>query len=119
MVNLENRYIMDPRASGESHDLQGEQSSFTHPRLNTSKTSMKPLSLFLGVAAASLALAAPVCDAHTLTKTDKRAPKFKFVGVNESGAEFGKDSLPGRLGEHYTWPAKSSIDVRRCFANYA
>ncbi|TDL27839.1 glycoside hydrolase [Rickenella mellea] len=35
--------------------------------------------------------------------------KFKFFGVNESGAEFGS-AIPGVLGKDYTWPSPSSID---------
>lgn len=72
---------------------------------------MKLLNLLLGAVATSSALAAPASVAPTLTTKEKRAGKFKFVGVNQSGAEFGKDTLPGQLGKHYTWPAKSSIDV--------
>ena len=60
---------------------------------------MKFLNILLGVAAAGSALAAPTCDAPTSTTK------------NKSGAEFGKDSLPGQLNRHYIWPAKSSIDV--------
>jgi endoglucanase len=74
---------------------------------------MKFLNILLGTAAAGSALAAPTCDAPTPTK-DKRAGKFKYVGVNQSGAEFGKDTLPGQLGKHYTWPVKSTIDVSCC-----
>ncbi|KAF5367509.1 hypothetical protein D9758_003765 [Tetrapyrgos nigripes] len=36
--------------------------------------------------------------------------KFKFFGVNQSGAEFGNTVIPGTLGKDYTWPAPSSID---------
>lgn len=72
---------------------------------------MKFLNILLGIAAAGSALAAPICDAPTSTTKNKRATKFQFVGVNQSGAEFGKDSLPGQLNRHYIWPAKSSIDV--------
>jgi endoglucanase len=36
--------------------------------------------------------------------------KFKFLGVNESGAEFGNTAWPGVLGTDYTWPSPSSID---------
>ncbi|KAI0747325.1 endoglucanase [Irpex lacteus] len=36
--------------------------------------------------------------------------KFKFFGVNESGAEFGNNVIPGTLGTDYTWPSPSSID---------
>lgn len=71
---------------------------------------MKFLNILLGAAAAGSALAAPSGPAATPTK-DKRVSKFKFVGVNQSGAEFGKDTLPGQLGKHYTWPVKSTIDV--------
>ncbi|KAF9565260.1 endoglucanase [Agrocybe pediades] len=36
--------------------------------------------------------------------------KFKYFGVNESGAEFGDTAIPGVLGTDYTWPSPSSID---------
>ncbi|RXW25592.1 hypothetical protein EST38_g213 [Candolleomyces aberdarensis] len=36
--------------------------------------------------------------------------KFQFFGVNQSGAEFGENVIPGVLGTHYTWPSPSSID---------
>ncbi|KAG6817671.1 hypothetical protein H0H87_005429 [Tephrocybe sp. NHM501043] len=36
--------------------------------------------------------------------------KFKYFGVNESGAEFGQTKIPGVLGTDYIWPATSSID---------
>ncbi|GAB1318273.1 cellulase [Madurella fahalii] len=73
---------------------------------------MKLLNILLSTVAASSALAAPAGDMPTpTTKTDKRATKFQFVGVNQSGGEFGKDTLPGQLGKHYTWPVRSSIDT--------
>ncbi|GLB40406.1 putative cellulase (glycosyl hydrolase family 5) [Lyophyllum shimeji] len=36
--------------------------------------------------------------------------KFKYFGVNQSGAEFGNTKIPGVLGTDYTWPSPSSID---------
>ncbi|KAI0077311.1 endoglucanase [Panus rudis PR-1116 ss-1] len=36
--------------------------------------------------------------------------KFKYFGVNESGAEFGNNVVPGTLGTDYTWPSPSSVD---------
>lgn len=36
--------------------------------------------------------------------------KFKFFGVNESGAEFGNTAWPGTWGKDFTFPAPSSID---------
>ncbi|KAF5327667.1 hypothetical protein D9619_004868 [Psilocybe cf. subviscida] len=36
--------------------------------------------------------------------------KFRFFGVNEAGAEFGDNKIPGILGTDYTWPSPSSID---------
>ncbi|PPQ70301.1 hypothetical protein CVT26_014586 [Gymnopilus dilepis] len=36
--------------------------------------------------------------------------KFKFFGVNESGAEFGNTAIPGQLNKDYTFPSPSSID---------
>ncbi len=76
---------------------------------------MKFVNILLGAVAAGSAVAAPACDAVSAPK-EKRASKFKYVGVNQSGAEFGKDTLPGQLGKHYTWPVKSSIDVSFLFA---
>ncbi|EGX49194.1 hypothetical protein TWF173_007046 [Orbilia oligospora] len=51
----------------------------------------------------------------TRTTTPSASPttgtkKFEYVGVNESGAEFGENTIPGVLGTHYTWPSPSSID---------
>ncbi|KAJ6576546.1 endoglucanase [Mycena vulgaris] len=36
--------------------------------------------------------------------------KFKFFGVNQSGAEFGNTNWPGTWGKDFTFPAPSSID---------
>jgi hypothetical protein len=72
---------------------------------------MKFLNFRLGAEAAVSALAAPAGDALTTFRTQKRASKFQFVGINEDGAEFGKDTLPGQLGRYYIWPSKYSIDV--------
>ncbi|KAG9004811.1 hypothetical protein FRB94_002060 [Tulasnella sp. JGI-2019a] len=42
--------------------------------------------------------------------TSTGTQKFKYFGVNESGAEFGNTAWPGVLGTDYIWPAPSSID---------
>ncbi|KAF3939985.1 Endoglucanase [Dactylella cylindrospora] len=44
------------------------------------------------------------------TPSPSGTKKFQFVGVNEAGAEFGENVIPGTLGTHYTWPSPSSID---------
>ncbi|KAK6336087.1 hypothetical protein TWF696_001655 [Orbilia brochopaga] len=47
------------------------------------------------------------------TTTPSASPtsgKFTYVGVNEAGAEFGNNAIPGTLGKDYTWPSPSSID---------
>ncbi|KAL3422261.1 cellulase [Phlyctema vagabunda] len=54
---------------------------------------------------AALAAAAPT------TQKSKRASKLEFFGVNESGAEFGNQNIPGTLGTDYTWPVTSTIDT--------
>ncbi|THV07369.1 endoglucanase [Dendrothele bispora CBS 962.96] len=36
--------------------------------------------------------------------------KFRFFGVNQSGAEFGQTVIPGTYNKDYIWPAPSSID---------
>ncbi|TVY20491.1 putative endo-beta-1,4-glucanase B [Lachnellula arida] len=63
-------------------------------------------SMLLVASTAVLAVAAPA------TEKQKRAlKKFKFFGVNESGAEFGNTAIPGELGKDYTWPLTSTIDT--------
>lgn len=37
--------------------------------------------------------------------------KFKWFGVNQSGAEFGEGTLPGLWGKHFIFPSTSSIQV--------
>lgn len=54
--------------------------------------------LLLVASTAVLAVAAP-----SLEKS-KRAKKFQWFGVNESGAEFGNAALPGQLNKDYVWP---------------
>lgn len=54
---------------------------------------------------AALALAAPS------TQKTKRAGKFQFFGVNESGPEFGEKVFPGTYGKEYIWPTLSTIDT--------
>lgn len=78
---------------------------------------MRFLEVLLSAAAVCSVLAAPAQDVATPTTTttkEKRQSKFKFTGINESGAEFGQGSIPGQLNKDYTWPAKSTIDVRGC-----
>ena len=73
---------------------------------------MRLLDLLVGASALASAVAAPAADTPTpTTKGEKRDTKFDFVGINESGAEFGNKNLPGRLGKDYTWPVHSAIDV--------
>lgn len=38
--------------------------------------------------------------------------KFKWFGVNQSGAEFGKDIYPGKWGTEFTFPSNSALQVR-------
>ncbi|KAJ0336709.1 hypothetical protein COL922a_007647 [Colletotrichum nupharicola] len=70
---------------------------------------MKFSNLALGAASVASVLAAPV-DGSAKTK---RAGKFTFTGVNESGGEFGQANLPGQLGKDYTWPNKTAMDTLR------
>jgi len=56
-------------------------------------------SVLLTASTAVLAVAAPA------TEKKKRAPShLQWFGVNESGAEFGQTTLPGKLDKDYTFP---------------
>lgn len=61
-------------------------------------------SLLVAASAASFAFAAP-------QKLAKRAGKMQWVGVNESGPEFGDGKFPGLYGKDYIWPTLSTYDT--------
>ncbi|KAI1807730.1 glycoside hydrolase family 5 protein [Daldinia bambusicola] len=58
-----------------------------------------------------LVAAATVSAVAVPTQTKKRASAFQFTGVSESGAEFGNQAIPGRLGKDYTWPDHNAIST--------
>ena len=64
-------------------------------------------SLLFAAGSASVVLSQP------LTRLDQRAAsssgKLQFVGINESGPEFGESNIAGRLGTDYTWPDLGSV----------
>ncbi|KAH8884899.1 glycoside hydrolase family 5 protein [Thozetella sp. PMI_491] len=72
---------------------------------------MRFFDLWLGALAVGTAVAAPASHSSASSSVSKRASKFKWAGINESGAEFGNKNLPGRLGKDYTWPVHSAIDT--------
>lgn len=41
----------------------------------------------------------------------KRATRLKFVGVNESGPEFGDGKFPGLYQTDYIWPTLGTYDA--------
>lgn len=66
---------------------------------------MRLVTLLANAGLAALAFAAP-------SQHKKRGSKLRFFGVNESGAEFGNQNLPGVYGTDYTWYNLSTYDVR-------
>ncbi|KAK7050930.1 hypothetical protein VNI00_005042 [Paramarasmius palmivorus] len=70
------------------------------------------------VAASPAVVASGTTEAQTrtvtapapLASTCSNARKFTYFGVNQSGAEFGNNKIPGVKGTDYIWPAPSSID---------
>ena len=62
-------------------------------------------SLLVAASTAVLVVAAPSMEKK------KRVSKFRWFGVNESGAEFGNTAIPGELGKDYTWPVEQVHDI--------
>jgi hypothetical protein len=48
----------------------------------------------------------------TATSEPTGTGEFEFLGINESGPEFGESKIPGTLNTDYVWPTLSTIDVR-------
>ncbi|KAF9886713.1 hypothetical protein FE257_011227 [Aspergillus nanangensis] len=59
------------------------------------------------------ASAAGLVHAYPRREVKKRETGFTWVGVNESGGEFGESNIPGTLGTDYTWPDTSKIQTLR------
>ncbi|KAG8858929.1 hypothetical protein FRB96_004749 [Tulasnella sp. 330] len=72
----------------------------------TSTTSTKATTTTTSTTSTTSTKATTTSTAASPTGTQK----FKYFGVNESGAEFGNTAWPGVLGTDYIWPAPSSID---------
>ncbi|KOS45846.1 hypothetical protein ACN38_g3214 [Penicillium nordicum] len=76
---------------------------------------MKFTTIVLAASAATVACAYPQGrDVHTKQSANikKRANGFTWLGVSESGAEFGSN-IPGTLDQDYAWPKTSQIQILR------
>ncbi|KAJ0333275.1 hypothetical protein COL5a_000976 [Colletotrichum fioriniae] len=63
-------------------------------------------------ASSSTKTAAPTsasAPAASASSTPVKTGKFKWFGINQSGAEFGPGSLPGTVGKDYVFPDTNSI----------
>ncbi|CRL18652.1 Cellulose-binding domain, fungal [Penicillium camemberti] len=77
---------------------------------------MKFTNIVLAASAATVACAYPqgrdVVPTKQSANIKKRANGFTWVGVSESGAEFGSN-IPGTLDQDYAWPKTSQIQILR------
>lgn len=78
---------------------------------------MKFTNIVLAASAATVACAYPrgrdVVPTKQSADLKKRANGFTWLGVSESGAEFGEHNIPGTLEQDYTWPKTSQIQILR------
>lgn len=77
---------------------------------------MKFTNIVLAASAATVACAYPqgrdVVHTKQSANIKKRANGFTWLGVSESGAEFGSN-IPGTLDQDYAWPKTSQIQILR------
>jgi len=92
---------------GTATSVKSTTSSTSVKPTTTSTTSVKATTTTTSVKSTSTVATSTSTAPSSSTGT---ATKFKYFGVNESGAEFGNTAIPGILGTDYTWPAESSID---------
>ncbi|KAJ5963664.1 uncharacterized protein N7479_003540 [Penicillium vulpinum] len=78
---------------------------------------MKFTNIVLAASAATVACAYPrgrdVIPTKQTADIKKRGNGFTWVGVSESGAEFGPGNVPGTLEKDYVWPKTSQIQILR------
>jgi hypothetical protein len=98
------------RTALESIETRHHLTKILRASLSRITANMKFQELALSAAVAATAVAADQKDGST-SRNEVRQAGFLFTGVNEAGAEFGQNTLPGQLGKHYTWPVPSTIDV--------
>ncbi|KAJ5112342.1 hypothetical protein N7532_000387 [Penicillium argentinense] len=77
---------------------------------------MKFTNVILAASAASMACAYPkgrdvIPNKRSISK--RASSGFTWMGVSESGAEFGESNIPGTLGTDYVWPKTAKIQVLR------
>ncbi|KAI0484319.1 glycoside hydrolase family 5 protein [Xylariaceae sp. FL0804] len=95
------------RAERESIGSSSCSALFCFSSIPSSKgTTMKFTEVVTAAATVAGVLAVP-----RATPPRKRASGFQFVGVSESGAEFGSTALPGELNKDYTFPNTSAIQI--------
>lgn len=80
---------------------------FANICLIASSTTAVPSSTAVAAARANTAVAAVAAATGTSNSTGA----LQWLGVNESGAEFGQANIPGVLGTDYTWPLTATIDT--------
>jgi len=56
---------------------------------------------------------APTATNSTMNKTSTSAGGWKWMGVDESGPEFGDSSIPGTYNEDFIFPSTDSIKASR------
>ncbi|QDS70109.1 hypothetical protein FKW77_005230 [Venturia effusa] len=64
---------------------------------------------FLFVLLAGLAAAQPVDQ--VLPRAANATRNFKFFGINQSGPEFGENTIPGLKNKEYVWPNLTTTDA--------
>ncbi|TVY40035.1 putative endo-beta-1,4-glucanase B [Lachnellula cervina] len=62
-------------------------------------------------AATTSATTSAVASSSSSAASASSSGALEWLGVNESGAEFGTGNIPGVLGTDYTWPLTSSIQT--------
>lgn len=94
------------------------QTSSTATLVTSSTEAIAEATSAISVAVAKIASTSSEAIAVSTTKTATAATSaassssgLQWLGVTESGAEFGTTALPGVLGTDYTWPLTSSIQT--------
>ncbi|KAF9877885.1 endoglucanase 3 [Colletotrichum karsti] len=96
--------VKSEAAEAIASSVAAKPSTSAPPQVTTSKaaaTSAAP-------ATSAKSASAPAASAST---SPGKSGKFKWLGSNESGAEFGEGNLPGVLGKDYTFPDTAKIDT--------
>ncbi|KAK3393416.1 glycoside hydrolase family 5 protein [Podospora didyma] len=87
------------------------QPSAAAPTTTAKTTTSSAVATTLKTSTTTTAKASSTTSSAAAATTSAASGKLKWLGVNQSGAEFGNDVFPGTWGKHFTFPDNAAMQT--------